>query len=83
MEFHQILQTHWYPQDEHLLIEKYGLGANSVRVIALCYSLSMAFWFFLNILNMQWWNFIKVCEHIDIYKMNICIRIERAKGQFC
>ena len=31
---------------------------------------------FLNILNRQWWNFIKLYKHIDIHKMNICIRIK-------
>ena len=33
------------------------------------------------ILNKQWWNFLKLCKHIDFHKMNICIRIKRAMGQ--
>ena len=44
--------------------------------------MSAMFWLF-NILKRLWRNFIKFCIHIDIHKMNICIRIKRARGQFC
>ena len=28
---------------------------------------SVTFWFFFNILNRQWWKFIKFCRHISIF----------------
>ena len=37
---------------------------------------------FFYILKRQWWNFIKLCKHIDSHKINICNRKIRAWGQF-
>ena len=50
--------------------------------VCLFVSLSMTFWFFLNILKSQWWKFIKFCRHIDIDKLYLYNRKLRARGQF-
>ena len=39
--------------------------------IHLSFHLSATFWFILDILKSQWWNFVKLCKHIDIDKINI------------
>ena len=36
-----------------------------------------------DILKRQWWNFIKLCKHIDIHKMNIYNRKRWAWDQYC
>ena len=90
--FFNILKRQWQnfiKFGKHIDIQKMNIYNRNIRargqfcwVIALCNSLSTTFWFFLNILNRQWWNFIRLCKHIDNHKMNICIRIKRARGQF-
>ena len=80
MEFHQILQTHWYSQDENIE-QNFGEGPilllPFVILNVFCLCIDSAYLFFLNILHNQ--NFIK---HIDSHKMNFYNRNTWARGQF-
>ena len=62
-------------------IKKFDVKKKKKKYVQLSICPSAMFWSFFNIMKRQWWNFIRLCEHVEIHKMNIYMRTIWERGQ--